>query len=92
MARPDDIVAYTYSADMYCPPCVIEVMVAEREAAPAARFMSVEEALDQIASANAIDREDEASYDSGEFPKVVFRDQLEVGDNCGACGRYIEDE
>jgi len=39
--------------------------------------MRTENALDQIAEANAIDRYDESTYDSGEFPKVIFADSVE---------------
>lgn len=82
-----DIVAYVFNADIYCPPCVIEALISAGIASPGARGMAVEDALDQIAGANAIDRYAEATYDSGEFPKVVF-----AGDGpaiCGGCGAAV---
>jgi len=82
------VTAYTYKADIYCVDCIIEAMLMEREATPAARDMPVESALDQIAEANAIDRYDESTFDSYEFPKVVFSDQLH-GEHCGGCGGGI---
>ncbi len=45
----------------------------------------VETALDFIAKLQGIDRYDEATYDSEDFPKVVFRDQVEDDDVCGIC-------
>ena len=79
-----DIVAYTYRAALYCPEHLIEAMIANREASPAARDMDTEEVLDQIANANAIDRQDEHSYDSDDFPKVVFAADLDFGEVCDA--------
>ena len=79
------IVAYTYRAEILCPACVIESMVAHRDASPATRDMGAEPALDQIAGANAIDREDEYSFDSSYFPKVVLSSQVEPDEYCNAC-------
>jgi len=82
------ITAYVYKADIYCTDCIIEAMLLAGEASPAARDMPVEDALDQIAAANAIDRQDEWTFDSDEFPKVVFSDDLS-GEHCGGCGGGI---
>ena len=82
------ITGYVYRADIYCPTCIIETMVAGGEASPAARDMSVEDALDQIADANAIDRYDEWSFDTDDFPKVIFS----IDDDdcyCGRCGKRL---
>jgi hypothetical protein len=85
--RPDTIVGYTYRADQYDPTCIIEEVIARREASPAARDMPTEDVLDQIAASNAIDREDERSFDSDHFPKVIFvADMSESEDEiCGRC-------
>ena len=83
--RVDDIAAYLYRADLYCPACVIEAMIAHRDASPAARDMPVEAVLDQCAEALALDRADETRFDSSEFPKVVLRIDVAAGDRCGAC-------
>jgi len=82
------VTAYTYHADIYCPTCVIETMLVNGEASPAARDMGAEAALDQIASANAIDRYDETTFDSDDFPKVVFPNMLD-GEQCGGCGEPL---
>lgn len=82
-----EIVAYTFNADTYHPSCLISAMVLGQELSPAALNMGVEEVLDQHAGANGIDREDEHSFDSSEFPKVIFADQVESDDEiCGHCG------
>ena len=78
----DEIVAYTYQADIYCPECVLEVM----DYRPAHKSVSTEQYLSEIASdpSYPINRRDEHSFDSDIFPKVVFASQLE--DNfCGGC-------
>lgn len=86
-----DIVGYTYDAENYTPSGVIEAMIASSEASPAARDMSTEDALDQIAGANAIDRHDEASFDSGEFPKVIFASMVEDGETfVDSDGTYVD--
>jgi hypothetical protein len=83
--RSDGIAAYTYRADLHCPRCVIEVMIATGIASPAARDMPVEDVLDQCAAAMAIDSDDETSFDTDEFPKPCFVDSLDPADTCGTC-------
>lgn len=69
-------VAYQWEDHIYTPDGLIEAMIARHRASPAARNMNVEVVLDQIAEAEAIDREDEYSFDTDEFPKTVTHDQL----------------
>jgi hypothetical protein len=83
--RVDEIAAYLYRADLHCPACVIEAMIARRDASPAARDMPTEAVFDQCAETLAIDRHDETSFDSSEFPKVVPRADVAEGDRCAAC-------
>lgn len=83
--RSDTIVAYSYQADIYCPTCIVETMIGQGIASPAARDMSEEAVMDQCAGAMAIDRMDEATFDSGEFPKIVFVDELKTDEHCGSC-------
>lgn len=83
--RSDDIAAYTYRTDLYCPACTIEAMIATGIAAPAARNMPTVEVLDQCAAAMAIDRDEDTSFDSEEFPKPVLLDWLDPADTCAAC-------
>lgn len=86
-----DIIGYTYQAEAYTPAGVIEAMIAFGDASPAARDMPVEAALDQIAEANAIDRHDEHTFDSDEFPKVIFASEVGAGDALiDADGSYVD--
>lgn len=96
--RLDTIVGYTFNADIYCPRCIVEVLpTGEGQAFDGwalADGVSVptEVNLDEIAAAFGIDRYDERTFDSGDFPKVVFADAAEDGDRCGQCGLdLIED-
>jgi hypothetical protein len=83
--RSDELAAYLYRADLYCPACVIEAMIATRDASPAARDMPTEAVFDQCAEAMVVNRGDETSYGSDEFPKAVFLDALDNDDRCAAC-------
>lgn len=83
------ITAYTFNAEQYHPHCLISALVLDRELSPAALDMGNERALDQHAAANGIDRTDESSFDSSEFPKVVFADQVETDEVCGHCDESL---
>lgn len=78
--KSHDIVGYTYKADNYLPETLIELMISNGTASPGARGMSAEDVLDQIAATNGIDREDEYSFDTDDFPKVIFVDQITEDD------------
>ena len=86
-----DIVGYTFQADTYCPEHVIDALpTGEGEAfdgwalAPGADPMSTEDNLSEIASAFGIDRQDEHTFDTDYFPKVIFADQAEDS-RCATC-------
>ena len=84
MAHSTDIVAYDYQSDRYTPKAILVILNDHGLASAYARFVGpedTEETLDEIASANAIDRYAENTYDTDEFPKVVFRDQLQELDS-----------
>lgn len=84
--RSDELAAYTYQGDIYCPFCLIEAMIAAGIAASAARDMPTDDVLDQCAGALGIDRDDETSFDTDEFPKPVFLDWLDTDDDtCARC-------
>lgn len=81
--KADAIVGYTYNADVYCPR---HIMIATGHAAE--RCADPEGVLNMLAEGRGIDRMDERSFDSGDFPKVIFAVQAcdEEHDTCGACG------
>ena len=87
--RSDEVAAYTYRAEILCPACTIDALIAAGDAAPAARDMPTEDVLDQCAGALAIDWDDETTFDSDEFPKVVHLDYLAADETCGACRKDL---
>lgn len=97
------ILGYTFAADNYCPRCITKVLpVGEGEIfdgwdlAKGVRW-DVEHNLDEIALAFGIDRSNEHSFDSAEFPKVITRqmlqaDSLDYPSYCGYCGSALLDD
>lgn len=74
------IVGYTYQADNFAPDSLIEHMIVAGELSPGARGMGAEAALDQLANGEGVNREDERTFDSGDFPKVIFEDRITCAD------------
>lgn len=83
------IVGYTFNAETLHPICMVERYIAGGVLSPGARGMSAEDALDQAAEVAGVNREDEYSYDSDEFPKVVFADSVDEVEYCDSCGMTI---
>lgn len=85
MSHSTDIVAYAYEAEIYCPSCIARMW-------RRGKLRLSEDTLDRAAECIGIDRMDESSFDSGEFPKVVFSDQVndEHYDHCGSCHECID--
>lgn len=93
------IVAYTFNADLYCPGCIGEALpTGEGEkydgwAMVKADWMgdvTAEDNLDEIAAAFQIDRADEESFDSGDFPKIVLGADLPEDSTCGMCAGPLD--
>lgn len=82
-----DIVGYMFDADIYCPPCTRRVAARYAEMnEKASDYVSLPELMRFWAENEGIDWEDEHSYDSGDFPKVVFGSQVESDEEkCGSC-------
>lgn len=77
-----DIEAYMYQADLHCGSCISGIMGASGDPS------NVEAWLDHVAFEHGINRHDEYTFDSGDFPKVVLGQSLDGGslDHCGSCG------
>lgn len=91
------VVGYTFNADIYCDGvCIIRAIGeigpvtydrAERITDVTELFdgsATVEDALAVIGTARGINRDDERSYDSSDFPKVIFASE-EFPDYCPRC-------
>lgn len=86
-----DVVAFTYDAANYDPVCMRRMAANVVEAIGInSEFASLEGLLHDWSASINIDMWDEESYDSGDFPKLVFADQLQPGETCGKCGEVIE--
>ncbi|KUJ71017.1 hypothetical protein ACZ90_00390 [Streptomyces albus subsp. albus] len=81
------IVGYTFAADTYCADdCVITALGEPLSS----DCPTIETELDRIADAREIDRDDERSFDSDTFPKVIFASQVESDEErCGACSEPL---
>jgi len=88
MNKAHDIVGYIYRADIFCTDHIVQQIAGEDSVDDVSG--AVEEKLDYIATMFRIDREDELSFDSGDFPKVVFRHHFAPGiDRCSSCGEEL---
>lgn len=93
MAKSSDIVGYEFRVERYCPEHIVAAVTATPEfdgwALAEGVDMPVEANLNEIAAAFGIDRMDERTFDSDEFPKVVFRDQAD-NYTCATCGEPLD--
>ena len=84
-----DVVGYVYQADIVCPSCVRVVAASVSEQpGQAADYVPLYTLLERWATTLDIDRGDESSYDSDDFPKVIFADSAD-GESCGECGEEL---
>lgn len=86
-----DVAGYTYKAATYCPACMIAALPTgegqkfDGWKIDPSLYVSPEDNLTELAAAFGIDRMDERSFDSDDFPKVIFVDQTEDYP-CDICG------
>lgn len=82
-----DIEAYMYQADLWCPTCIVETLTGESPL-----YGMTEKILDLLAMRCGINRADEGSFDSDDFPKVLLGQSLndERRDHCGGCGDCLD--
>jgi len=76
------VVGYSYKAENLCPDCIL----GDDAVTKIGFVFSVEGVLDVVAGFMGINREDESSFDSGDFPKVIFPDQVQADEKCAKCG------
>jgi hypothetical protein len=85
-----DVLAFTYKADIFCDGCMLASANAWlAEDGVKVPYLITEDALDAWATSIRLDRDDEFSFDSDDFPKVVFASQVEDTEWCGECGEEI---
>jgi hypothetical protein len=100
-----DVVGYTYQADTWCDDAIrtlaIRQAAANGDATAWGDCGSAEDALTTWALLIGLDRDDEKSFDSGDFPKVIREASAhadctpddvgpgQCGDRCRHCGTPI---
>lgn len=75
-----DVAGYQFQADVYHGECLPLWLPASED---------TEAALDTLAWDMGIDRHTEWTYDSEDFPKVVFDSMIEEPVYCGGCGHEL---
>ena len=81
---------YLYNAALWCGPCIIKALVAQRKAAPGAIDMLPAQALEQIVSANGYTSE--SDYDSDDLPKGPHAEgggEADAPQHCDECGQFL---
>ena len=92
--KTTDVVGYAFRADIWCLDCMATyclTLPGNGDRMKVAATPPTEVLLDELATKYGIDRQDEYSFDSDNFPKVVFRyhlsDHVNEGiDECHHCG------
>lgn len=87
------IVGYTYRAENWMPNAIVAQLTTNPGNVhhKSASVPNAEAHLDLLARIAHIDRYDESSYDSDDFPKVIFADSVEEGETFRDCdGSYVD--
>ncbi|GAB7183040.1 hypothetical protein ATKI12_2871 [Kitasatospora sp. Ki12] len=85
MAQNNDVSAYYYGEQVYCPDCLREVFVPESIDLFADEWPSTEQSLDLTAKRWGINRWDENSYSTYRFPKVMPDWERIDNERCSRC-------
>lgn len=80
--RIDALVAYVYKCEVLCPFCLKERLGQDQS-------VDIEKVLDLAAAAKGLDREDETTFDSDDFPKVLLYPEVDDGEACCGCANLI---
>ena len=97
--RADTIVGYTFKAETLCPACTFKAVLADlridgplgTKAATDLWNEDTEAMLDFFAPIcdPPVDRQDEYTFDSDDFPKVLFSAFLDEDEACCNCSRWL---
>ena len=78
------VIGYTYKADTYCPSDTVSMAYTDNGHRLGVSALGAEHNLDVLAQELGIDRYAEETFDSGDFPKVIFASQV-TDETCGKC-------
>jgi hypothetical protein len=83
------IAGYIYQADILCDECARVLGIKQAQAAGSSMSWgdcgTAEQTLGEWASLEGIQRLDESTFDSDDFPKVILSYQVEGCEICGEC-------
>jgi hypothetical protein len=93
MPQDYEVCGYVYRADVYCPAHTVEAVLI-REGLEGHGLSHVpSEALDLMARFRGINLDDEYTWDSDDFPKVILGYQTEDNDShCATCGNHLRSD
>lgn len=83
------VVAYSFQADIVCPACIRKIATRQADLLPS-ESVTTDDALSEWAAMLGIDPNDESSYDSGDFPKVIMSSDADGTECCGECHEPID--
>lgn len=75
---------YTYNTENFCVDCILTAFSGVQERI--GHVFDVDAVLDIVAGAMDINRQDERTFDSSEFPKVILDQDVLPGERCNNCG------
>ena len=87
MPHATDIVAYVFQAEILCPHCTAKAVA---PLMTPSSLQSPHDIIREVGLAHGVNVDDEHTFDSDDFPKVVFRSQIEEPEHCGTCHEEIE--
>ncbi len=76
---------YVYNTDILCPVCVLTALGAPN----ATTENDTEAILNLVSGIMLINRQDENSFDTSEFPKVILPLTEGADSNCDSCGEAL---
>jgi len=89
------VAGYTFAADTYCVDCILSVLPEYHtdgmvgDTRDVHGVVDVDGALWDVAIDSGVDREDEYSFDSDDFPKVILQGMTNESTECGKCSASI---
>lgn len=90
MSEDYQVCGYTYRAAEYCPAHAVAAVLAHEGLEGHGLAPNPHMALNRLASSFGVNRADEYSFDSDDFPKVIFGYQAEDADSvCETCGEPL---
>lgn len=86
----DEITGYVYKAETFCPRCLKRHLYHSGKIDKTMKSQTVEDMLDLLAMELKVNRFDEWSFNSDDFPKVIFASDAElVLDFCTRCDKFV---